>query len=262
LLASSDPYAQLAAYPLVTEIDGLVEDASRAAWSKWLARHLPHRRPAAKRSRAGEVAADAFHRLNALFPLELVRPELAKAARAQADKALAADELPEPDVLAFAATTNDGDALFDRIVDRARATQDTHMRIDALHMLGAFPQRFVDRTAALAVDKPELPIDPIWDALASYFENPATRTTAWHALQTRLGTFMKRAGHRGVDIIDAAGSLCWQPSRDEVAAAFKPYLDKVPDGRAHLARALASIDACIARRSRIGDLAGAIDRSR
>ena len=63
-------------------------------------------------------------------------------------------------------------------------------------------------------------------------------------------------------MIGATGWLCDQASRDEVAKAFAPYLDRIPAGKSHLDRALATIDQCIARRGRIGDLAAAIATSR
>ncbi len=47
-------------------------------------------------------------------------------------------------------------------------------------------------------------------------------------------------------------------SRAELVAAFEPELGRIPDGRDHLDRALATIDGCIAARARAGDIAGAL----
>jgi hypothetical protein len=55
-----------------------------------------------------------------------------------------------------------------------------------------------------------------------------------------------------------AATLCDRTSRDEVAIAFKPHLATIPNSRAQLDHALAAIDACIARRAKLGDLAGAL----
>jgi hypothetical protein len=107
-----------------------------------------------------------------------------------------------------------------------------------------------------------LPIDLIWGALADYFRRPATRTAAWRALRPRVEVFLKRLPERGADVIRATASLCDKPVREEVAAAFAPHLARIVDGRAQLDRALASIDRCIARRTRVGDLGAALAAAR
>ena len=102
---------------------------------------------------------------------------------------------------------------------------------------------------------------PVWNALASYFARPGARTAAWRALRTRLDTFVKRVpDHRG-EMFALAATLCDRTSRDEVATAFKPHLSAIPNGRAQLDHALAAIDACIARRTKIGNLAAALARN-
>jgi hypothetical protein len=64
---------------------------------------------------------------------------------------------------------------------------------------------------------------------------------------------MKRLGSDASDLVDALGALCDKVSRDEVAQALKA-------GTPHLATSLATIDRCIASRSKLGDLAGALAR--
>jgi alanyl aminopeptidase len=246
---------QLAALALAREIDAVVDDAARPAWSAWLARRVP--RP--KRIDRASVLGDLVRELSALLlPADRLDKEQQRKARTLADKIIADDRFPDRDLVAAVADR----ALFDRLIDKARATQDGNKRERWLSLLGELPAAFAAPTAALVDDMAELPVDPIWDALAAYFENPAARVAAWQALHAHLDTFMKRAAHHGDDMIDAAGLLCDPTSRGEVATAFAPYLARVPAGRSHLDAALAAIDRCIARRGKIGDLAAAITTSR
>jgi hypothetical protein len=258
MLAGNDGYAQLGAVALATEIDALVDDATRPAWTAWLARHLPS---ASDLRKARGPARDALRELANLLPPERMQPGLIKRARDRVDKAISSDRLPPPE-LARLAAGGDGDGIFDRVLERARATRDSEQRERWLRSLGELPPAFAERIAALPTAMGELPVEPIWSALAEFFARPAARTAAWRALRGHLDTFVERATHRTADMIDAAASLCEPSSRDDVATAFAPYLARIPDGRAHLARALASIDACIARRAKLGDLAAAIAVSR
>ncbi|HEY5947846.1 MAG TPA: hypothetical protein VIV40_20240, partial [Kofleriaceae bacterium] len=195
-----------------------------------------------------------------LVPADVLAPDQLRKARDTVDKLISDDRFPDPQMLAVVAGSDA--KLFDRLLDKALSTRDAEKRERWLHLLGAFPPEFAERTAALAVERAELPIDAIWSALEHYFERPVSRVIAWHALHARLDTFMKHGSHRGTDMIDATGWLCDQASRDEVAKAFQPYLTRIPGGRSHLERALAAIDHCIARRARVGDLAAAIATSR
>jgi cytosol alanyl aminopeptidase len=257
-LLASDLDTQVAAIPLAQEIDELVDDATRPAWSAWLAQRVPK----LKRGHNAPLVLELVRELRPLLsPRDRLATDELRKARDIVDKSIAAEQFPEPQLLAIVAAS-DGKALFDRIVERALASRDSDKREHWLRLLGVFPPEFAARIAALAVDKAELAIEPIWVALEHYFERPPARVAAWRALRTQLDPFMKRASHRGADMIDAAGWLCDQPSRDEVATAFTPYLARIPSGRVHLDRTLAAIDQCIIRRGRVGDLAAAIASSR
>jgi cytosol alanyl aminopeptidase len=243
-LLDGDAHAQLAAVSLARELDTLVDDATRPAWSRWLGPRV------ARVDRRKPVSRDAYRVLaGCLLPADrLPRDELRKA-RALVDRLVTSDQQPDPSLLGIVAA-KDGDALFDRIVDRARATRDAERRRDWLALLGALPPAFAEPTAALAVHKAELPVEEVWAALAAYFARPVARTAAWRALRSHLDTFTRRMPDRVTDFIEAAATLCDRSSRDEVARAFA--------GNSALAATLAAIDRCVQRRTRIGDLAAAL----
>jgi cytosol alanyl aminopeptidase len=257
-LLASDLNTQVAAIPLAQEIDELVDDSTRPAWSAWLAPRVPK----LKRGRNTPLVTELVH---ALRPLLLPRDRLAadelRKARDLVAKLIDADQFPDPQLLAIVAGS-DGKPLFERVVGKAFATRDTERREHWLRLLGVFPAEFATPIAALLRDKGELSAAPIWTALEHYFERPAARVAAWQALRAHLDVLIKRATHRAVDMIDATAWLCDQLLRDEVATAFAPYLARITGGRAHLDRALAAIDRCIARRAKVGDLAAAIASSR
>ncbi len=257
-MLAGDLQTQVAAIPLAKEIDELIDTATRPAWSKWLAARLPKLKRGTKASPLALQLVAALQPL--VLPADRFAPDARKKTRVTVGRMIARREFPDHHLLA-SVSTFDSTPLFDAIVDNALAARDPGKRERWLRLLGVFPSELADRTAALAVDKRELPIDPIWLSLEHYFDRPAARKPAWDALRPRLDTFMKRASHRGPDIIAAASLLCDRTSRTEVAKAFEPYLARIVAGRAHLDRALAAIDQCIARRTRVGDLAAAIATS-
>lgn len=249
-LLDGDAYAQLSALALAQEIDDVVDDRTRPAWSAWLAPRVAR----ARKHHKQPVVTQVFRELSEyLLPAHRLSADELRKARDLVERLITGDQFPDPAVLAIVAAKN-GDPLFDRIVDRARATRDAERRKHWLALLGAFPPAFAEPTAALAADKAELPIEDVWAALARYFERPSARPAAWRALRSHLDTFTKRMPDGVADFVEAAASLCDPSSRDEVAKAFagNPALDRT------LATTLASIDQCALRRSRSGDLAAAI----
>jgi len=59
-------------------------------------------------------------------------------------------------------------------------------------------------------------------------------------------------------LLEAAGSLCDGAARDELARGMGPHLAALEGGKRLLDRALARINACMAGRAALGDLAGAL----
>jgi alanyl aminopeptidase len=243
-LLDGDVHAQVAAVSLAHEIDALVDDTTRPAWSRWLAPRV------ARIDRKKQLARTAHNELSAcLLPTDRVAPEELRKMRELADRLVGSDQVPERILVAVAAPKH-GEALFDRIVDRARATRDSERRRQWLALLGALPPQFAEPTAALASDKAELPIEDVWAALGGYFERPAARAAAWRALRSHLDAFTKRMPKGLTDFIEAAATLCDASARDEVARAFA--------GNAALPGTLAAIDACVERRARLGNVAAAL----
>lgn len=245
-LLDGDVHAQLGAVALAHQIDRVVDDATRPAWSAWLVRRLAK----LYASRTNPLAREALHELHALLlPADRASPDTVRKAHTLVERLIAGDQLPDRATLAVVAAKH-GDKLFDRIVERARATRDEDERARWLRLLGVFPGTFAEPTAALAVEMAELPIEAVWTALADQLARPMSRVAAWRALHVHLATFTRRLPDRVKDFIEAAASLCDASSRDEVARAFA--------GHVFLARTLTAIDGCLARRRQVGDVAAAI----
>ena len=253
-LLDGDVHAQLGAVALAQQIDHVVDDAVRPAWSAWLVKRVAKLRS----MRRQPIARQVFGELaELLLPADRAAPEEVRKLRELVDRLLANDQVPDRTTLAVVAA-QDGEPLFDRIVEKARATRDDDVRERWLSLLGAFPDAFAEPTAALAVDRAELPIHAVWSVLAGYFARPTSRVAAWRALHGHLNTFTKRLPDRVTDFVEAAAGLCDSPSRSEVAKAFagSAAVDRTLGHT--LARTLAAIDQCIARRGTIGDLPAAI----
>lgn len=245
-LLAADGFAQLSALALAHEIDDVVTDAARPAWSAWLAPRIA----SVARSRKQPVVPEVARALRALLaPADRAPAAELRKQRELALRVISADQLPDPALVAIA-SAKDGDELFDRIVDKARSTIDGDRRGRWLALLGEFPATFAEPTAALAAERAELPIEPIWAALEEYFERPTARVAGWRALRAHLGAFTKRMPDRITDLLAAAASLCDARSREEVAKAFA--------GTAAVGRTLAAIDQCIARRAARADLAAVL----
>jgi alanyl aminopeptidase len=252
VLLAGDEYARLGAAALAEQLDELVDDTARPAWTSWLARRLP--RPG-RTSGPGEAA---LVELRQRLPVDRAPVAEQRRARALVDRALRVDGPVDPVAVALAGVRG-GDEVFDGLVTRARLAGTGEGRERWLALLGELPATYAERTARLAVDNDELPAAPLWHALARYLARPEARAAGWRALHAHLDTFVERAPDLGDEMIDAAAVLCDQTARDEVAQAFLPHLARIRDGRAHLDRALAAIDRCIARRAAFGDLGAVLE---
>jgi len=237
LRAFADTRDELGAIAIARAIDRFVDDATRPTWTRWLAARFTNQ---VQRGPQRGIDLEIQSALLALLPADRFPPARVKLANQYVERSLARDALPYFDELSLAAAV-DPEKLFSRILDKARATQDASRRAEWLELLGAFPAAYAERVAQLAIDYPELPIEPIWAALQSYFERPTTRTAAWRALKPRLHAFKRIA-----TLADAVSQLCDATSRDDVAKSHLPTT---------------AIDRCIARRAHLGDLSAAIAAS-
>jgi alanyl aminopeptidase len=240
LAEAHDVYARLGALAIVRVLDPIVGDGQRAAWQAWLAARFaeclaldallsPH--TAAERELRDQL-------------LELVPAPQAthKRARELLAVMLAKKTAPTSELVAIAAPDR---ATRERIAKLAIDHQDP----DALDSLAAGGPDDVDP----AIDLITVHGQEAWSTVAAYFDRAATRTAAWTALRARLGPVLdKLPVAERADVIDAAATLC--DGAADVRAAFEPHLADIPDGRRHLAHALAQIERCAALRARVGNL--------
>lgn len=254
--ATADPYAQLGALALASHLEALVDDATRPAWSAYLAKRFKSALEPTRGTRPSAAGDELGEQLAGVIPAERYPLAESKAARASLDPMIAdaADELPE-DLVALAAVSG-GDKLFTRIAERARTMSNKELQKQWFASLGRFGAAQVERAVALLDDTAIAP-DVAWAPLETYLARPATRTAAWRAVRDKLGELLERMkAPQVLRVIDATSSLCDVTSRDEVAGAF----ERVPTGRAHLDRALAAIDRCIALRGKLGDVSAALTK--
>ena len=225
LAAMTETSAQLGAVAIAAALDEVVDDATRPAWTSWLRQRFAVALARRPHTRSEFELSDAV--------IALLGPYGERAG----------------DLFELVGAHGDDDKVFTRMVDRARVSRDDDDRRRYLALLGELPPPFAAKLASLPGGVPALPIAPIWAAMRTYFARPAARSTAWHALQPQIAVFARRMPVD--DVAAATATLCSKPERDEVAAAF-------PAGGPKLARALAAIDRCIARRAQLGDIAAVL----
>jgi alanyl aminopeptidase len=147
-----------------------------------------------------------------------------------------------------------GKAWFDKIVARAAKAPDARQAAN-LEMLGELaPDQAVPivELALTGTFKPER----VLAAIEAMLARPVARDAAWRAVRDRMAKLSTKVAQVAIEeVAVATGSLCDPTSRAEVVATFE---DKIP--AAKLTRPLASIDRCIARRAKLGDLAAALKR--
>ena len=156
------------------------------------------------------------------------------------------------DIMQLLPSKAPGKPWFDKVVARAKAAPDAK-RASILGGLGSLGPEHAPAVIELAFTGPFRP-EHVLPAIVFLLKRPTTRTQTWAALAGRLPKLIASVAVAELeDLVVAAGSLCDAASRAEVAAAFT---DKVPSDQ--VAKPLASIDRCIARRAKLGDLKSAL----
>lgn len=248
LLALRDPYAELAALAIATEVDRTVGEAAASSWGAELARRFARRLTIAAVWRprtALEVAARET--LVELVPPDRFSREAAQLARGLVERALrdGPTALRSVDLVvavALAAPAG-GRALFERIV--AAAASEPAIADEWFEALAYFDARFAPRAVALVLDRRFEP-HRAWAVIGGMLARTPTRSAAWRAVRARLGELLATLGaHEAGRIVEATASLCTAQERTEVAAAFTPHATTIDDGRRTLDRALAAIDRCV-----------------
>jgi alanyl aminopeptidase len=260
LAATGDLHAQLAALAIAQALDPFVDDAVRPAWSKALAAAFAPRLTAASllaaRSSLERELRDA---LVLLVPPSALPADTAKRAARELDFLLAAPGAgPDPALVSVAAPIA-GRATFDHISHIARDNRDPDVREASLDSLGRFGADQLPRALEFFLSATDVPADEAWAAVAGYLARGATRGAAWRAVRARLPElFARLPADEAPALLQSAAALCDAAARDEVAAAFEPHVRDLADGKRELARTLAAIDRCVARRIRAGDIAAAL----
>ncbi len=251
LAADSDPYAAHAAAQIAATIDALVDDATRERWEGWLATTFAARLAAERRTPIdARVRGELYAMISAPHLPEAVRAR----ARAAIARALARKTAPFDGMLAAGADH----ATFVALAKLAHdAKIDSDIRELAMADLSTFGPAEVGNAVAELLTL--LPDRSAWSAVGPYFDRGATRTAAWHAVRDRASAlFAKLSPSQAGDLLDATASLCDATARTELVAVFTPRVTKILDGKPRLEHVLASVDRCLARRAKAGDLAAAL----
>jgi peptidase M1-like protein/ERAP1-like protein len=238
LAASKDAIDALAAVAIAAVIDPIVDDATRPAWTSWLAARF-RARTAGPLFGGGRSLAERELRdgLIALVPFDT---KAIAAARAVVDEVISNGDTAGFDIAIAVVAPADGAPLYERIVAAAAASaNDDDRQQRLLNSLAAFGPELAPRLVALVGDARFDP-DHVWPAIAAMLSRPATRSAAWAAVRARLPELLKHVV-RG-KVIAATAGLC--DHHAEVAAAFG---DDARDP-------LAAIDRCVARRQKLGAL--------
>ncbi len=260
LAATGDPHAQLAAVAVAQALDPFVDDAARPAWNKALATAFAARlAPAALLAARSPLDRELRDALVDLVPPSALPADTAKRAARELDFQLAVPGGgPDPALVAVAAPVA-GRATFDHISHIARANHDPDVREASLDALGRFGADQLPRALDFFVSATELPGNEAWAAVAGYLARGATRAAAWRAVRARLPELLARLpADEGALLLQSAAALCDAGAQAGVATAFEPHVRDLPDGPRELARTLATIDRCVARRAHAGDIAAAL----
>jgi len=268
LAASDDAEDAWSALAIADAIDPLVGAPAQPAWRAWLAHRFARRlAPGTLLAARGGRALDLEHLLG------LVGPAIDPAAIARARGLLAQDPASyrDPLVVQIAAAGDDSPALFDRIVASAAARRtdpNDEQDDEPTTALARLPGRYAARIVALLFGH-RLAAADVWPAVAAQLQRGESRDLAWRAVHARFAQVVGAvAGQPLADVIGATAALCTPGARAELVADLAPVRAAVP-GRSQgaraadraLARTLATIDRCIARRAAIGDIAAALSRA-
>lgn len=248
LTETRDVYQQLAAVALVRAVDSLVDEPTRSAWSVWLGAHFSDRLVSLKST--GPAEAELAQALARVVPADQFANGVTRLAHDILDKLIpnAQGELP-PHLVALG-SAHGGDKLFDRIVARAQLLKDDEVRDTWIEVLGEFPVAQVPKAVALVVSG-DLPVVTTWPAVARFFERPATRDAAWRAVKANAAGLRQRMSpDEQHELMLSVAHVCDKGSRAEVSTVFS--------GDKDLTTTLQTIDRCIDRRAKLGDLGSAL----
>ena len=213
-LLAGDSASALGAARIAAAIDPLVEEALRPAWSRWITARF--------------------------------------AARAKAKAWIGVEGALSEALWELLPSRGPGKAWFDKVVAKAKsAPKARHQAI--LENLGELSPDLAPQIVDLALAGTFEP-KTLFPAIAAMLARPVASSAMWRAVRDRMPKLAASvAAVELEELLAATASLCDQPARDEVVAAFT---DKVPATK--LSKPVAAIDRCITRRGKLGDLAAAL----
>jgi alanyl aminopeptidase len=235
LADNADPYSGVAGLTLAGELDRIVGAADRAAWRAWLGR--------AWSARFSSVATTPD-----------AQSDVRSAVRIMAAR-LVGDRVPA--LVSYAKSApRVGGMLIDPVAIHVLGTEAEFDRVASSRIpgylkapvLAEFDGPYVAPDLVRLALAGELPASDATGALEELLGRSATAASAWAAMRAHLPELIAlEPPGQGADLIRATFQLCDPSLRADIAAAFTPLAPTLPEGPATLARALASMDACIAR---------------
>lgn len=147
-----------------------------------------------------------------------------------------------------AAVREDGDGLFDHLIELLAESRDATARNRILSALGhAEEPELSERALDLALD-PRLRVNEITTVLAPQFRNPETRERAWRWLTAHFDALEERLGASQVGYTPwFAASFCSEKAAGQVERFFEPRVARLPGGPRNLASVLEAISLCASK---------------
>lgn len=139
-----------------------------------------------------------------------------------------------------------GEPAFVRLMGRFRETKSNARREDILSAVGSVTEASVVSKARKLVLGDELDADEAMALLSAQADVTANVATLWAWEREHLPELLKRFtdGHHRSDLIALAARLCTSAARNQVRAAFAPYLKDMPSGDSTLESAVDAISHC------------------
>ncbi len=142
-------------------------------------------------------------------------------------------------------------ALFDTVLSQARAAKDRNERTRLLGTLGVFRDPALVQEALALVAGDAFDVRETMSILYTAFYTPESRSQAWAFYRSHFDALSSRMRSDELNgLIEMVGDLCDEPLRAEAEAFLRPRVEKIEGGPRSLARALESMQLCIASERR------------
>jgi aminopeptidase N len=188
-----------------------------------------------------------------------VRHELARAARASLDQPDALDPGLR-DRAWTVAVQEDGRTFADELLRLALDSDDGLWRQQAIAAIGAAEDADTAAMARAFTLDERARMGEIFSIAYSQFESPQTRNVAWTWYQQNVNALFERLpAYARAYTFDVTGSFCDPAQRAGVDRFLTPRMRELGEGQLELARALESIDLCVAlKKAHERDIAAAL----